>query len=100
MDSSCQAGGRPRRVDMRAVINGIFYIVGTGCAWRMLPKEYPPGETVYSYFARFKQDGTWEKIHDALRKPEQVQSGRAPDPTAAISDSQSVKPTEKGGGGV
>jgi len=51
-------GGRPRRVDMRAVINGIFYIVRTGCGWRMLPKEYPPGETVYSYFARVKQDGT------------------------------------------
>ena len=50
VDSSCQTGGRPRRVDMRAVINGIFYIVRTGCAWRMLPKEYPPWETVYYYF--------------------------------------------------
>ena len=92
-------GGRPRRVDMRAVSNGIFYIVRTGCAWRMLPKEYPPWETVYYYFARFKKDGTWQKIHDALRRPARVQSGRDPEPTAAIIDSQSVKTTEKGGPG-
>ncbi|MDW8037045.1 MAG: transposase, partial [Thermoguttaceae bacterium] len=60
-----RAGGR-RRVNIQAVLNGIFYILRAGCAWRMLPKEYPPWETVYYYFARFRKDGTWEKIHDTL----------------------------------
>jgi putative transposase len=69
---------------MRAVINGIFSILRTGGAWRMLPKEYPPWETVSYYFARFKKDGTWQKIHDALRRTVRVQSGRDPEPTAAI----------------
>lgn len=90
-------GGRPRKVDMRAVLNGIFYVVGTGCAWRMLPKEYPCWVTVYHYFAGFKQDGTWEKIHDMLPAQLRVQSGRDPQPSAAILDSQSVNTTEKGG---
>jgi len=63
----------------------------------MLPKEYPPWETVYYYFARFKKDGNWQEIHDTLRTRVRVQSGRNRQPSAAIVDSQSVKTTEKGG---
>ena len=90
-------GGRPREVDMRCLLNGIFYLVRTGCAWRMLPKEYPPWQTVYYYFARFKRDGTWQRIHDLLRTRVRHKSGKQKQPTAAIIDSQSVKTTEKGG---
>ena len=89
-------GGRPREVDMRCLLNGIFYLVRTGCAWRMLPKEYPPWQTVY-YFARFKRDGTWQRIHDLLRTRVRHKSGKQKQPTAAIIDSQSVKTTERGG---
>lgn len=69
----------------------------SGCVWRRLPKQYRPGETVYHYFARFKKDGTWQKLHDTLRRRLRVQSGRNPQPSAAIIDSQSVKRREKGG---
>jgi len=90
-------GGRPREVDMRSLLNAIFYMVRAGCAWRMLPKEYPPWQTVYYYFARFKKDGTWQRIHDLLRTRVRHKSGKHKQPTAAIIDSQSVKTTEKGG---
>lgn len=94
---AAKEGGRPREVDMRSLVNGIFYLVRTGCAWRMLPKEYPPWQTVYYYFARFKKDGTWQRIHDLLRTRVRHKNGKHKQPTAAILDSQSVKTTEKGG---
>ena len=90
-------GGRPREVNMRSLVDGIFYLVRTGCAWRMLPKEYPPWQTVYYYFARFKKDGTCQRIHDLLRTRVRHKTGKHKQPTAAIIDSQSVKTTEKGG---
>lgn len=90
-------GGRPRTVDMRQVLNALFYLARTGCAWRMLPKEYPPKDTVYYYFKTFRQDGTWERIHDLLRKRVRRQHGKRQQPSAAIIDSQSVKTTEKRG---
>lgn len=90
-------GGRPREVDMRQVLNGLFYIARTGCAWRMLPKEYPPKDTVYYYFKMFREDGTWEHIHDLMRKRVRVKHGRQQQPSAGIVDSQSVKTTEKRG---
>jgi putative transposase len=90
-------GGRPRSVNMRQVLNAIFYIARGGCSWRMLPKDYPPWETVYYYFARFKKDGTWYRIHELLRRRVRLKQGKKQEPSAAILDSQSVKTTEKGG---
>lgn len=92
-----QPGGRPRSVDMREVINGILYLVRTGCSWRQLPHDFPPWGTVHYYYRCFRLDGIWQKIHDALRKKVRLAAGRKASPSAAIVDSQSVKTTEKGG---
>ena len=90
-------GGRPRSVNMREVLNALFYLARTGCAWRMLPQDYPPKDTVYYYFKKFRQDGVWERIHDLMRKRVRVKHGKQRQPSAAIIDSQSVKTTEKRG---
>jgi len=90
-------GGRPRSVDMREVVNGIMYLIRTGCSWRQLPHDFPPWGTVHFYYRCFRLDGTWQKIHDALRDKVRVAAGRKVSPSAAIVDSQSVKTTEKGG---
>ena len=92
-----QPGGRYRSVDMREVVNGILYLVRTGCSWRQLPHDFPPWGTVHWYYRCFRLDGTWQKIHDALRDKVRVSAGRKKSPSAAIVDSQSVKTTEKGG---
>ena len=90
-------GGRPREVDMRAVLNGIFYVLRAGCAWRMIPRDYPPKSTVYAYFARFRNEGVWEQIMARLRERCRREAGREATPSAGIIDSQSVRSTDRGG---
>ena len=89
-------GGRKRTVDVREVLNGIFYVLATGCQWRALPKDLPPKSTVHDYLTLWAWDGTLRRLHHALFVQAREQAGKEASPTAAIVDSQSVKSAEKG----
>jgi transposase len=89
-------GGRKRTVDVREVLNGIFYVLATGCQWRALPKDLPPKSTVYDYLSLWAWDGTLRRLHHALFVLAREQAGKEASPTVAIIDSQSVKSAEKG----
>lgn len=93
---AAKTGGRPRTISLRDVVNAIFYVNRGGASWRMLPKDFPPYQTVYGYFRSWSKDGTWEKIHDALRDGVRQKEGREISPSAAAIDSQSARTTEKG----
>ena len=90
-------GGGKRRTDMRAVVNGLMYILSTGCQWRYLPKDFPPHSTVYNYFVWWQCDRVLDRIHHALYVECRERAEREASPTAAVIDSQSVKSAEKGG---
>ena len=94
---AAKPGGRPRSVDLREVLNGILYVVRGGCAWRMMPHDLPPWSTCYDYFRKWRDDGLWGRINDALRDQVRRQAKRKRSPSLAIIDSQSVKTTEQGG---
>jgi len=92
-----KATGRPKTHSAREILNAIFYVVRGGCAWRLLPHDFPPWKTVYHYFRAWRLSGLWEKMHSALRERVRVRLKRNPQPSAAIVDSQSVKTTGVGG---
>ncbi len=90
-------GGNKRTIDIREVVNGVMYVLATGCQWRAIPKDLPARSTVYDYLDRWSHDGTLERLHHTLYVKCREQAGREASPTAAVIDSQSVKSAEKGG---
>jgi putative transposase len=90
-------GGRPRKTDMRAAMNAIFYLLRTGCPWRYLPRHpFPPRSTVYNIFRKFQRDGVWDQIWAELHMALREAAGREASPSAGVLDSQSVKAAQKG----
>ena|SRR5215207_9008641 len=89
--------GRPRLHGLRAILNAVFYVLKSGCPWRLLPRDFPPWKTVYDWFRRWRIDGTWERLNTALRERLRVRLGRNPQPSAGMVDSQSAKTTGVGG---
>ena len=89
--------GRPPKHSKREILNAIFYQARAGCAWRLLPHDFPNYRTVYKQFEAWREDGTWERLHDGLRRELRVASGRAPDPSAGAIDTQSVRTGGKRG---
>jgi transposase len=90
-------GGNRRTVNVREVVNGLMYVLSTGCQWRAIPKDLPPRSTVYDYFDLWSWDGTLDRVHEALYARCREAASREASPTAAIIDSQSVRSAEKGG---
>jgi len=89
--------GHPRTVDLREILNAIFYVHRSGCQWEILPHDLPPHGTFYKYFQKWERQGIWKQLHDQLRRRVRTQMGRAEKSTVAIADSQSVKTTETRG---
>ena len=94
---AARPGGRPRTTNLRAILNAIFYLLRTGCQWRLLPREFPPFGTVYHYFQAWQNSGVWVHLHRVLYEQARRHAGRAACPSVVIMDGQSVKTTERGG---
>jgi transposase len=91
------AGGRPRKYELRRVVDALLYVVKTGCQWRQLPSNFPPWLSVHQQFRAWRDDGTWERVTRALREQGRKAKGRNATPSVAIIDSQSAKTALKGG---
>jgi putative transposase len=89
--------GRRRQWPMREMLNAIFYVLRSGCPWRLLPEHFPPHQTTYRWFVRFRDEGLWESLNHQLVMLDRERAGREASPSAAVIDSQSVKTTESGG---
>ena len=92
--------GEPRKHHRRTIVAAILYVLDNGVKWRNLPRGLPPKSSVYDYFGQWRDDGTWQRVHDALRDQVRTASGKSSAPTAAIIDSQTAKTTEKGARGA
>ena len=95
-----KSGGRPARYMRREILNAVLYVLRSGCQWRLLPHDLPNWQTVYTYYRNWRLDGSWRRMHQALRKEVREAEGRHAEASAAILDSQSAKTTEKGGRGA
>jgi transposase len=100
IDVAQRGPGRQRRVDLREVLNAVFYVLGTGCQWRALPKDLPPRSTVHDDFVRWQCDGTLGRLHHALYEQARELASKEASPTTAIVDSQSVKGAERSYGAM
>jgi transposase len=91
-------GGAPRKYDDRLVLDSIFYVLRSGCQWRMLPRDLMPYDAAHRWCTNWRRDGTWDRIHDALRRMVRIEARRDPEPSAAALDAQSIKCSEGGAG--